>query len=116
MTGDKVRQVCEAMWPQEEIDALCKPFGVVERQRKLPRGMFVRARAISAGTPGGAYQADVLPSYLPCEVPPVARSVRRAVRGVPWDRRLRGDPSAYAAPLGRLRGAGAVPLQSGPRA
>jgi hypothetical protein len=34
----------------------------------------VRAMVISAGTPGGAYQADVLRSYLEGEVPPVARS------------------------------------------
>jgi putative transposase len=74
MTGDEVRQVFEAMLPQEEIDRLCETFGVIERQRKLNLGMFVRAMVISAGTPGGAYQADVLRSYLEFEVPRVARS------------------------------------------
>jgi putative transposase len=74
MTGDEVRQVLEAMLPQGEIDCLCAQFGVIERQRKLKLGMFVRAMVISAGTPGGAYQADVLRSYLEFEVPPVARS------------------------------------------
>jgi putative transposase len=74
MTGDEVRQVFETMLPQEEIDRLCQQFGVIERQRKLHLGMFVRAMVISAGTPGGAYQADVLRSYLECEVPHVARS------------------------------------------
>jgi putative transposase len=74
MTGDEVRQVFEAMLPQEEIDRLCQECGVIERQRKLHLGMFVRAMVISAGTPGGAYQADVLRSYLEFEVPPVARS------------------------------------------
>lgn len=74
MTGDEVRQVCEAMVPQDEIDRLCQQFGVIERQRKLQLGMFVRAMVISAGTPGGAYQADVLRAYLACDVPPVARS------------------------------------------
>src|SRR5262245_64957283 len=58
MTGDEVRQVFEAMLPQEEIDRLCEQFGVIERQRKMNLGMFVRAMVISAGTPGGAYQAD----------------------------------------------------------
>jgi hypothetical protein len=62
------------MLPQEEIDRLCQQCGVIERQRKLHLGMFVRAMVISAGTPGGAYQADVLRSYLEFEVPPVARS------------------------------------------
>jgi putative transposase len=74
MTGDEVRQVFEAMLPQEEIDRLCQQCGVIERQRKLNLGMFVRAMVISAGTPGGAYQADVLRSYLEFEVPHVARS------------------------------------------
>ena len=74
MTGDEVRQVFEAMLPQEEIDRLCQQCGVIERQRKLNLGMFVRAMVISAGTPGGAYQADILRSYLEFEVPPVARS------------------------------------------
>ena len=74
MTGDEVRQVFEAMLPQEAIDRLCQQCGVIERQRKLNLGMFVRAMVISAGTPGGAYQADVLRSYLECEVPQVARS------------------------------------------
>ena len=74
MTGDEVRQVFEAMLPQQEIDGLCQPFGGVERQRQLNRGMLVRAMVLSAGTPGGAYQADVLRSYLACEVPHVARS------------------------------------------
>jgi Transposase DDE domain len=74
MTGDEVRQVFEAMLPQEEIERLCQRFGVIERQRKLNLGMFVRAMMISAGTPGGAYQADVLRSYLEFEVPHVARS------------------------------------------
>src|SRR6266498_1810684 len=74
MTGDEVQQVFEAILPQEEIDRLCQQCGVIERQRKLNLGMFVRAMVISAGTPGGAYQADVLRSYLEFEVPRVARS------------------------------------------
>jgi hypothetical protein len=74
MTGDEVRQAFEAMLPQAEIERLCAQFEVIERQRKLPLGMLVRAMVISAGTPGGAYQADVLRSYLECEVPPVGRS------------------------------------------
>jgi len=74
MTGDEVRQVFEAMLPQDEIDRLCQECGVIERQRKLNLGMLVRAMVISAGTPGGAYQADILRSYLECEVPRVTRA------------------------------------------
>jgi hypothetical protein len=74
MTGDAVREVCEAMWPQEASDHCCAPFGVIARQRQLHRGMFVRAMGISAGTPGGADPAEVVRADLECEVPHVARS------------------------------------------
>jgi hypothetical protein len=74
MTGDDVRTVFEQMLPQEEIDRLCQQGGVIERQRKLNLGMLVRAMVISAGTPGGAYQADVLRSDLEGEVPRVTRA------------------------------------------
>jgi hypothetical protein len=74
MTGDEVRQVFEAILPQEEIDRLCEPCGVIERQRKMNLGMFVRAMVIAAGTPGGACQAEALRSDLKFEVPSVARS------------------------------------------
>src|SRR5437899_5600166 len=74
MTGDEVREVFEAILPQEEMEHLCQQFGVIERERKLNLGMLVRAMVISAGTPGGAYQADVLRSYLAYEVPRVTRA------------------------------------------
>jgi hypothetical protein len=74
MTGEDVRQVFEAIVPSEAIERWCVPFGVIERQRTRDLGRLVRAMVLSAGTPGGAYQADVLRSYLECEVPHVARS------------------------------------------
>src|SRR5262245_16532224 len=74
MTGEDVRQVFEAILPHQEIERLCAQFGVIERQRKLHLGMLVRAMVIAAGTPGGAYQGDVLRSYLEFEVPRVTRS------------------------------------------
>jgi putative transposase len=74
MTGDDVREVFEAILPQEEIDRLCVDCDVIARQRKMNLGMLVRAMVIAAGTPGGAYQADILRSYLEFEVPQVARS------------------------------------------
>jgi hypothetical protein len=74
MTGDDVRTVVEQMLPQDEIDRLCQQCGVIARQRKLDLGMLVRAMVMSAGTPGGAYQADVLRAYLEGEVPRVTRA------------------------------------------
>jgi len=169
MTGDEVRQVFEAMLPREEIARLCQQCAVIERQRKLHLGMLVRAIVIPAGTPGDTYQADVLRSYLECEVPHVTRSAfyrwfdaplercmaALAHRALPYARAQQRDLSGplcgvtdgyivdattvtireallaefpgtvgYAVrshegpydALLRLRGAGAIPLQSGPGA
>jgi hypothetical protein len=74
MTGEDGRQVFAAILPPQAIDRLCAQCGGIERQRKRHLGLLVRAMLISAGTPGGAYQADVLRSSLACEVPKVARS------------------------------------------
>jgi hypothetical protein len=74
MAGDEGQQVVEAMLPQAESERRCAQFEVIERQRKLQLGMLVRAMVISAGTPGGADQADVLRSDLECAVPPGGRS------------------------------------------
>ena len=37
MTGDEVRQIFEAMLPQDEIDRLCQRCGVIERRRPTRR-------------------------------------------------------------------------------
>jgi hypothetical protein len=74
MTGEDVRQGFEAILPPEAIDRCCRAWGVIERQRTRHLGRWVRALVISAGTPGGADQADILRSYLECAVPQVARS------------------------------------------
>jgi hypothetical protein len=74
MTGEDVREVFETILPQQDLERLCVQCGVIARQRKLHLGMLVRAMVIAAGTPGGAYQADILRSYLEFAVPRVARS------------------------------------------
>src|SRR5262245_47917780 len=74
LTGADVRQMLEAMLPHAAINRLCLECGVIARQRKLNLGMLVRAMVLSAGTPGGAYQADVLRSSLEFEVPHIACS------------------------------------------
>ena len=74
MTGEDVRQVFEAILAHEAIEGLCMQFGVIERQRKLDLATLVRAMVIAAGTPGGAYQADVLRSYLESAGPRGARA------------------------------------------
>jgi hypothetical protein len=74
MTGNEGRAVFEELLPQGEINRLCRQCGVIERQRKLNLAMLVRAMVMSAGTPGGAYQADILRAYLESEVPRVTRA------------------------------------------
>jgi hypothetical protein len=66
--------VFETILPPEAIEGLSMQCWVIERQRRLNLRILVRAKIISAGTPGGAYQADVLCSYLECEGPRVSRS------------------------------------------
>jgi hypothetical protein len=111
MTGDEGRQVFEAMLPQEEINRLCQACGVVQRERKRNLGMFVRAMVISAGTTGGAYQADVLRSYVEFEGPHVARSACYRWFDEPLERFMaalaeraladaRAQPVDLAGPLG----------------
>jgi len=71
MTGAAGRQRFEARLPQDVMDRLCQPCGVIARRRTRPRGMVGRAMVMSAGTPGGAYQADVGRAYLECAGPRV---------------------------------------------
>ena len=71
MTGAAGRQRFEARLLQDVMDRLCQPCGVIARRRTRPRGMVGRAMVMSAGTPGGAYQADVGRAYLECAGPRV---------------------------------------------
>jgi hypothetical protein len=73
MTGEEVRQVFETRLPQDESDRLGLQGGVIERQRQLDLGMFVRAWSSRLGRQG-APTADVLRSSLEFEGPRVARS------------------------------------------
>jgi hypothetical protein len=86
MTGDEGQHVFEAILPQAAIERLGQQCGVMARQRTLNLGMCVRAMVSSAGTPGGASQADVRRSYLECEVPHVARSAGYRWFDEPWER------------------------------
>lgn len=74
MTGDDARPGVEQRRPPDAIDRLCQQWGVMARQRTLTLGLLVRALVLSAGTPGGAEQADVLRSSLECAVRHVTRA------------------------------------------
>jgi len=74
MKGPEVKEIMESILPSDEIDRLCRELGVVERERKLDVGLFIRTMVLAAGTPTGARQADVLRSYVENGGVPVARS------------------------------------------
>lgn len=86
MTGGEVRAVFEQMRPQEEMNRLGRPCGVIERQRKLSFGMLVRVLVRSGGAPGGACQADVLRGSLTSEVPQVTRAAFQRCFDAPLER------------------------------
>lgn len=74
LRGEDVRKVMEQILPESEIEEFARNLGVVERERKLDIGSFVRAMVITAGTPDGGAQADVFRTYLQSEVEEVNRS------------------------------------------
>jgi putative transposase len=74
MTGNEVRAAFEELLPQAEMSRLGRQCGVIERPHKLNLAILVRAMVMSAGTPGGAYQVDILRAYLESEVPRVTRA------------------------------------------
>jgi hypothetical protein len=99
MTGDEGRTVFEPMLPQDELDRLCQQCGVITRPRKLHLGMLVRAMVSSAGTPGGAYQAEVLRASLAFAVPSVTRAAFSRWFATPreqWMAALAARALAYA--------------------
>jgi hypothetical protein len=114
MTGDDVREIFEALLPQEAIDRRCMDGDVIARPRKMTLGMWVRAMVIAAGTPGGAYQADILRSSLEVEVPQVARSACSRWFDEPLERFMaalaeralayaRAQPVDLSGPLGGVK-------------
>ena len=74
MTGEDVREGCETILPQQDLERLCMPCGVLERQRTRPLGMGVRALVTAAAPPGGASRADMRRSALACAGPRLAPS------------------------------------------
>ena len=74
MTGDAMREVFEAILPNDLIEGFARFFGVVERERVFNVSTFVRASVIAAGSPGGGLQADAIRNYIESGGPRMARS------------------------------------------
>ncbi|MHB8876859.1 MAG: IS4 family transposase [Myxococcaceae bacterium] len=74
MTGEAMREVFEAVLPNELVEGLASLFGVTERERVFDIATFVRCSIIAAGSPSGGLQADTIRNYLEAEGTPMARS------------------------------------------
>lgn len=74
MKGDDVREVFEAIFPQDVIESWAGELGVVVRERKRDLIALIRSMTIAAGTPNGGLQADALRSYLESGAEPVVRA------------------------------------------
>jgi putative transposase len=72
--GDDVREVFEAILPDQEILALVEECRFQKRHRKLDALQLVRAMVIAASTGYGGRQADVMRLYID-------NGARRVVRG-----------------------------------
>jgi hypothetical protein len=64
MDGAKLREVMTTALPRDEVKALARALGVVERNSVIVLEELVNALVLSARTPGGGRQADVLRLYL----------------------------------------------------
>lgn len=73
MTGDDLRDMLKKVFLPEEIEALAREYGVVERARQLDVVMFVAALVLAGGTHEGGRQYDVLRMYIESGAPRVVR-------------------------------------------
>lgn len=73
MTGDDVRDVYEAVLPDEALDPLISESGFQQRERLLQAKQFIRAAVIAAATGQGGRQADALRVYFENGAPRVVR-------------------------------------------
>lgn len=73
MRGSDVREVFEAILPEEALAEVIKRSGLQQRERKLDALALLRAMVVAAATGHGGRQADILKLYLQTVVRPVAR-------------------------------------------
>jgi putative transposase len=102
LTSETLRTMFHEVLPGDEIAAWAVELGVVERERKLDIGCFVRALVLAGGTPGAGLQADALHAYLDMHVPDISRAAfyKRFDAGLEaLMQRLSARAMAYAATL-----------------
>ena len=78
MDAGAVREIFEAVLPDEALEALTRATGLVQRERKLDANMFIRSAVISAARGSAGRQAAVLETYMMLGAPKVARGASYA--------------------------------------
>ncbi len=73
MTGDDVREVFEAILPEEALREIIEESGLQERERKMEARLLLRSIVLAAPTGHGGRQADILAAYLQSGGRPIAR-------------------------------------------
>ena len=78
MDAGAVREIFEAVLPDDALEALTQATGLVQRERKLDAKMFIRSAVISAARGSAGRQAAVLETYMMLGAPKVARGASYA--------------------------------------
>jgi Transposase DDE domain len=73
MTGDVLREIITTVLPESVLGQVAEATGFKQRTRKLDVIRFLRAMLLSASSPSGGRQADVMRAYFEAKAPKVAR-------------------------------------------
>ena len=73
MTGDELREIMETVLPSSVLREVVVAVGFEQRERKRDALAFLRAMLISAASPSGGRQADIMRTYFENGAPRVAR-------------------------------------------
>lgn len=74
MIGKDLKDIMENVLIDSEIELWCSELEIIQRERKLDIKALIRSMILTSTSPAGAFQADVLRTYLMNEVKPVSRT------------------------------------------
>lgn len=73
MTGDELKELMELVLPESVLRGVVDAAGFEQRERRRDALKFLRAMLMSAASPAGGRQADVMRTYFHYGAPEVAR-------------------------------------------
>lgn len=73
MTGSDLKEIMELVLPESVLQKMIDATGFEQRERRRDALMFLRAMIVSAASPAGGRQADVMRTYFQNGAPRVAR-------------------------------------------